>query len=325
MSVAKEVSAIQEAVLKLKESSNSDIILFNALIYEPSAAELHSRLNSIKQRKDFLFLILVTFGGDAHTAYIIGRELQRLYKKVTICIAGDCYSAGTLVVLSANEIVIADSGKLGPLDIQLLKKDELKERISGLAVEMSLRQLSKLEADAVRDIVSHLKEAFGRQLSFKTALEVASNIVSHAFGEIYRQIDPIRIGEDARALQIASHYGNILGQKSGNLKEGAVDRLLEGYPSHECVIDRGEAAELFTNVRQPNDVENELLARLSQLVSSESTESIIINFTDERFLKEAGDDGTADVHPAAEEKCEGAEHNDSAIPSGSDGKPEKTG
>ncbi len=35
-----------------------------------------------------------------------------------------------------------------------------------------------------------------------------------------------------------------------------------GYPSHSFVIDRGEADELFMNVREPNDLETELAKTL---------------------------------------------------------------
>ena len=258
---------LNAAVSKVATTLSADVVIFNSDVGDGSASELHTALESIAKPKKSIFFVLVTFGGDPHAAYRIARELQLRYERVILCIAGDCYSAGTLVVLSAHEVVIADRGNLGPIDVQILKKDELREYISGLAVQMSLNELNKAASKAAIEIVDALKHRYGRSLSFKTALDLGANITSHTFGEIYRQIDPIRIGEDGRLLKIASHYGFLLGGKSRNLKPDAIRRLLEDYPSHECIIDREEAGELFNSVRRPSESELVLLEQLSDFAT----------------------------------------------------------
>src|SRR5262245_39692485 len=102
-------------------------------------------------RRDTAFVILVTLGGSAHAAYVIARELQRRFKKVILCIPGDCYSAGTLIACCAQELVMTPRGRLGPLDVQIPKKDELYERLSGLTASDALEELSQ---NAVRTLTS---------------------------------------------------------------------------------------------------------------------------------------------------------------------------
>ena len=56
-------------------------------------------------------------------------------------------------------------------------------------------------------------------------------------------------------MRVAMEYGNRLNR--GNLKEGALARLISGYPSHGFIIDRDEAATLFERVRDVNPARGE--------------------------------------------------------------------
>ena len=86
-------------------------------------------------------MILFTEGGDADAAYKISRLLQQWYGQFTCFLPGYCKSAGTIVLMGANEIVINDDGEMGPVDIQMAKKDELAEYQSGLTVLTALTAL----------------------------------------------------------------------------------------------------------------------------------------------------------------------------------------
>ena len=50
---------------------------------------------------------------------------QRSYKKFIVLVSGYCKSAGTLVACGAHELVFSDAGEIGPIDIQMEKKDDL--------------------------------------------------------------------------------------------------------------------------------------------------------------------------------------------------------
>ncbi len=85
-----------------------------------------------------MVLMLSTFGGDPDAAYRIARCLRRRYTRVSAMISGFCKSAGTLLLLGADDLVFTEHGELGPLDVQYWKQDELEEMGSGPGTNTSL-------------------------------------------------------------------------------------------------------------------------------------------------------------------------------------------
>lgn len=96
-------------------------------------------------------------------------------------------------------------------------------------------------------------------ISFKTAAQAASDLVTGLYAPILSQIDPIEVGDKARSMRIASDYGKRLNARSKNLKDEALDTLTKTYPAHEFVIDMQEASGLFKNVRPLSDEEAKLV------------------------------------------------------------------
>jgi len=80
-------------------------------------------------------LVLSTFGGDPDAGFRIARCLQHYFTDgITLFVPHYCKSAGTLIAIGASELVLSDRGELGPLDVQLVKSDEMFERSSGMAL-----------------------------------------------------------------------------------------------------------------------------------------------------------------------------------------------
>lgn len=203
-------------------------------------------------------LYLCTYGGNPHAGFRIARALQHHYEGgFEVVIVSDCKSAGTLVCLGANNIIMADKGELGPLDIQLSKATELFERTSGLDLPQSVSALTQNVKSMLRDLLIEMR--MGGQLSTKIASEMATNVTTGVFSPIFAQIDPLRLGELHRATMIAFEYGRRLAEKSQNLKDGALAKLISAYPAHSFVIDRKEAKILFKNVSKPSEDELQLL------------------------------------------------------------------
>ncbi len=217
--------------------------------------------------------MLTTSGGSPDAAYRMARCLKRQYTKIILYIYGVCKSAGTLVSIGANEIILSDFGEFGPLDIQLGKKDELFETISGLNITQALTSLDARTQDVFRSLLVDLKSGSRGQLSTKLAAEIASNLATGLYESIYAQIDPSQLGSIERSIHIASDYGTRLQTK--NVKRGTIDKLVNGYSSHNFVIDIEEAKELFEIVRMPNDTEEEL-ARCLSYVTRESAQKISV-------------------------------------------------
>ena len=237
------------AATQFADTDDCDVLLYTGDIDRGYDDMLLDMLMRMRRRSNVL-LLLCSHGGNPDAAYRIARGLQENYTKFTVLLAGCCKSAGTLLVLGAE---------LGPLDIQLRKKDELFETDSGLTV---LNALSELESKAFvlfEKTFLKIKLRSGGLVTFKTATHIATELAKGVVSPIMAQIDPMHIGEVSRALKIGKDYGQRLSAISGNLHDGALDRLVEEYPSHGFVIDRREAKELFVSVRKLNAAEEALV------------------------------------------------------------------
>ncbi|QKJ73451.1 hypothetical protein HRH33_12975 [Pseudomonas rhodesiae] len=206
------------------------------------------------QRAEHVILWLTSPGGDPDTAYQISRLLQKRYQKVSVFINGWCKSSGTLICLGANELIMDDLGQLGPLDIQILNREEFGERLSGLNPIEALKSISAQSLELLKQ--QFLNVRFGGGLSTKQALEVATNLTGQLMSPITAQLDIMKYGEFTRSMRIAVEYGQRLAKscRGNNLKPDAINLLTTGYPSHGFVIDFDEAREsLFNEVSEPSE------------------------------------------------------------------------
>jgi hypothetical protein len=251
----------KNAVKRVAETLCADILLFNAPIERPSDMRMIRRFESRKCRPN-VFMILVTAGGDPDAAYRISRCLQNHYEKVICCVSSVCKSAGTLILLGAHELVFGEHGEIGPLDIQMAKKDDLWESESGLTVMTALNALHENAQDAFDHFLVALTTRSGGRITVRTASEVAAKLTQALYSPISEQIDPIHLGEIYRSMSIADHYGRRLISRSKNCDLSTLGSLISDYPSHGFVIDGTEASTLFKNVRNCSPDETILLREI---------------------------------------------------------------
>lgn len=243
----------QDALFKeLSDLLDADIFLYSGPVERP-VANLFLDVAAGANKRSNAVLILCTYGGDADAAYIIARFLKRTYKKFTLYVFGYCKSAGTLIALGADEIVMSIKGELGPLDVQLLKADNLFFRGSGLDIDEAIESLSEQAFEIFEKHLLGIIEKSSGSITTKTAADIASTLAVGLLSPITAQIDPLHVGEVERAINIAYQYGIRL-----NGDEGRINRLVSDYPSHSFVIDFDEAKQIFENVRQPNATESRL-------------------------------------------------------------------
>lgn len=280
---------ISAAATSLADATDSDVLLFSGGIDRPYDDKLLDLLASRKKRENVL-LFLCTRGGNPDAAYRMARGLQDNYKKFTVVLAGRCKSAGTLLVVGAHEIVMTPHAELGPLDIQLGKKDELFELDSGLTVLDALTELEAKAFELFEKAMIRIKIRSEGRVTFKTATHIATELAKGVVAPIMAQIDPMHVGEVSRALKIGMEYGQRLSYVSDNLGEESLTRLVEKYPSHGFVIDSSEARELFIHVRDISPEEAALIkiAPLRSSVRLPNDEPVLWFLSEER--KEAAND-----------------------------------
>lgn len=293
-----EADDIKEQLVRVvAEKRNCDILFYNGSIDRPFDFEV-IKLIGARRKRENLLLFLVTSGGDAHAAYRIARCIQENYKKFTVFVPGWCKSAGTLVVIGAHEIVMGENAELGPIDVQRAKQDELWESSSGLTEDAAIETLENAALKVFEHYLFDIKEISGGQITFKTASEVASILAVGLFEPIFAQIDPLKIGENARAMKIASDYGLRLAVNSKSLKsKNSMKQLVEAYSSHGFVIDRAEASRLFTTVSAPDDD----LERLCECMGNDAHYPPPQNERTPEIQFLNVEDGTSDVQSAGEQ------------------------
>lgn len=228
-----------------------DVYLYHGDISRQGYHELSQQMERINIKSEKVCLILITYGGDPDAAFRIARCLNHYYNEVEVLVPDLCKSAGTLVCVGAHKLIFGDRGELGPLDIQLSKPDELFESMSGLDIIQALNALEGKVLESFRNYLTDIRS--GGRLRTKLAADIATKLADGFISPIAAKIDPVTLGEHNRAMQIAYDYGRKLSEMVKSISDESLMRLISGYPSHGFVIDRKEAAELFSKVEPPDE------------------------------------------------------------------------
>lgn len=248
-------------------------------------------------------LVLMTSGGGSpDAAYKIARYLQHRYDSYSVLVAGFCKSAATLFAIGAKEIIFCPFGELGPLDIQVQKPDNLSGFESGLNIGEAFTTLENQARQTYNDMLMEIIQNSGGIVTFKTASDVVTDMVSVLYGPIFAQIDPEEMGSRTRAMRIGEDYAKRLNRYK-NLKPGALETLSTKYTSHSFVIDYLEAQALFNNVRLVNAQEAKLVETLGDACRYPRG-SVTIEALELPKIKEKGDENEAkDEKPKSKPKA----------------------
>jgi hypothetical protein len=271
---AQEVADIKRLAAEIADESDSDILLINSPFEVDTDSKVFRLVKPRSRRRNVTFF-LVSEGGNADAAYKVARCLQKNYTRVTAFVHGYCKSAGTLCVLGAHDLIMSDSGELGPLDVQIAKKDELGERSSGLVAGEALASIKSKAFDMYEDFFLQILERSSNLVTFKTASDIALRMTVGLLEPLYAQINPVEVGEMARSMRVANDYGRRLGLYSKNLEDDALELLCQTYPSHGFVIDCDEATSLFRRVRGPTEQEALLASMLGTVAQDPASKPLI--------------------------------------------------
>lgn len=284
--IPRAMTDIKALANQLANEKNTDIMLFNATM-ERGAERRFIKQCAKRKSRDNVLCLVVTNGGDADAAYRAARCLQNRYEHVTVLVSGMCKSAGTLLALGAHDLVFSQHGELGPLDVQLMKVDDIWAMSSGLTVMNAFTALQNKAEEMFHDFALHIKAGSGGQVTFKTAADIATKLTGSLFGHIYQQVEVMHVGEAARAMNIANEYGERLNARAQNLRDGALARLVAAYPSHSFVIDIEEARTLFERVREATEEEETLCEALGSLSRTQATENTIIIYLNDELTDQS--------------------------------------
>lgn len=196
------------------------LILFDPTIMIKSDADkIYNAVTAFKDSKPLL-LILYSSGGEAESAYLIGK-LCREYcnNSFVVTVPRHAKSAATLICCAANEIHMGSLSELGPIDPQI-------DKLPALGLKNSIEHIAELVKKYPES-----SEMFARYLS--------------------RSLKLINLGYYERVAESAMQYAEklLLTHKTllpKSAREIAFD-LVYKYKDHGFVIDKTESVEIFGN------------------------------------------------------------------------------
>lgn len=202
-------------------------------------------------------LFLYTRGGDVLTPWRLVHLIREYTNRFSVIVPFRCYSAGTLLCLGADEILMSKMGELGPIDpsvVNAFNPPDPNNPIARIPVN-------------IEDVYSYLALAGG-------AIGINGNNNNDrqlkAFTILAEQIHPLALGNVHRNyLLIRSLAKKLLAMHQQPLSEERcehiVDNLTEKLYAHNHMISRREAsAEITLNVTIPSNELESLLWMLYQ-------------------------------------------------------------
>jgi hypothetical protein len=178
-------------------------------------------------------VFLLTTGGDILAAFGLSRLVREFTDSVGALVPEKCHSAGTLLVLGANEIFMGKAATLTPIDPSV---NTLLNPV--VEVAPGQRQFLPVSVESVAGYKSLVKEDWrlgneGASIAFRI---LADKINPLALGDVYRSRQQIK-----RLAQTLINYHR---HDERNIKK-IVEKLTGGFGSHDYPISRTEARQLL--------------------------------------------------------------------------------
>lgn len=158
-------------------SDNCDALTIIGPILPGLDQIVRNAIESIENKKDGLIIIHSTNGGVVEVVERMVSVIRNFYNKVTFIVPDQAMSAGTIFVLSGNEIMMDYFSILGPIDPQIVKDDKLVPALS------YLNQFERLNKKAEEGSLTTAEFALLQSLDlgelhqFEQALELSEELL----------------------------------------------------------------------------------------------------------------------------------------------------
>ncbi len=197
--------------------------------------EIYPDLRLIGKQKN-LHILLYSYGGDAHTAFHIGRLLQSYASdQLIIYVLREAKSAATLISCAADKIIFSEISELGPMDPQIRSSFD-NERFSPLAI----KHVFELLHDETK-------------LGHTSIAQTLTNKLP----------EPLRLGELLKSLETGKDYlckllsARMFKEDEESKIKTIAEKLVTGYPDHGYCIDFTEAVGIGLKVEKvPAELED---------------------------------------------------------------------
>lgn len=263
-----EKQDIAKLIGSIEKARNSRVIVYwmtpQARISEAAIVPLFDQLVSIGET-DLIDLVIFTAGGDTEAPWRMVTLIREFCKKFAVLIPHRAHSAGTLLALGADEIVMTRLGVLGPIDPS--RTHPLLPRREGAP------EAEPVSVQDMRHAMQFIREAAGPGMENWYTPDALAHIV----GALFDKIHPLAIGAIEQSYALSKLIGmrclstHMDPQKEGPQIKEIVDKLCDEYKSHGYQIARREASDIGLKiVHAPDSVESALLSLMTFYVSRPS-------------------------------------------------------
>ena len=241
---------LYEKIEKMRQSKligyvTSDRIGFGAQISDDAVNYILKHLDTIG-KVDKISLYLYTLGGDILAAWNIVNLIRQFCNKLEIIVPWKARSAGTLMCLGADNIIMTKQATLGPIDPSFYTNN------LNISVEevQSFLELAKNELNIKDDIA-----------------------LSNIFNILSEKIGPLELGKVYRArsqIQMLARKLLKYQLKDETKINNIISFLCSESGSHDYTIDRVEAKnDLGLNIEKPDDNLYGLINNIYNSISEE--------------------------------------------------------
>lgn len=240
----------QATILELRELESmrgNHIIVYHSVLTDDSVRVLYECLR-IHGRTPRLDLVLSTVGGSVTTARQVAILLREYAEYVTIMVPYRCWSAGTLLCLSANELILGPMAELGPIDSHIGSSNPPADAPGMISTEdvHAFRRMAEDWFGVERDEDRLQVLALVAQRVFPTTLSSF-----YRFDNLIRQI----------AGELLTYQ---IPDSPETTRQRIVDYLVGGCHTHDYKLSRAEVRELGLQARDASPEEEEVLWNLTQ-------------------------------------------------------------
>jgi hypothetical protein len=324
------------------------LVLFyprSASIIDPQIEGLHSILRqsglSRKTPIDTLDVLLHTPGGEPTTAYRLAQIIRDFALEVNFLVPQYAYSGGTLMCLSADQILLGNHAVLSPIDITLVTSSPQRDSEDGDVFPDENPDESEVELVAIDYFIQVAKQA---RLEMETAFRQRrwrsskTDVECALLREMTNQLGVLKIAKYYREKNITQEYAEELlrymfGDDPSETK--TINRIIRSLvvesPSHEFPMDYHICQEIGLAVSEMDEELSDLTREITKTLFKASNDTSLfqvihgIRFPLFQYVAcdvEADEPVVTEGHPVEVSTSSAAEHSNgsenSDIPSDSE-------
>jgi hypothetical protein len=220
------VEAVRELLGRVEASRGRRAVMYHSSVEEDTVAPLYMCLRQCGDT-DALDLVLSTHGGSVTATRQIAMLLRDFTDYLTILVPHRARSAGTLLCLGADQLVLGPLAELGPVDAMMAPGASAASGVPGV--------ISAEDVRAFRSMARDWFDVDRAEDRLQLLALLATRVFPTSLSSFYRFDRLVRdVAEELLQYQLR-------GDEHLADRSRIVNKLVGGYHSHDVVISRRDA------------------------------------------------------------------------------------